>query len=185
MRTNGFVWVVSLGLMVCCAGCVPSLYPLYTGPDVVFDPALIGEWKSDDLKETWVFTQLEEKNYRLALTDQDGNPGLFTAHLVKVEGRLFLDLFPEEPSEIKNDFYKGHLLPVHTFSLVKQVSPTLQVASMKPDELRDYLEDHPTDLAHERRDNTLILTAKPKDLQSFLLQHEKEIFSEPGEMKRK
>ena len=35
---------VALGLVVLLAGCFPSLHPLYTEEDLVYDSALVGTW---------------------------------------------------------------------------------------------------------------------------------------------
>ena len=51
--------LLTLVLIALCSitGCIPtSINPLYTGQDLVFDPALIGVWsETGDSKETWAF----------------------------------------------------------------------------------------------------------------------------------
>ena len=37
--------IAMLGLALGLTGCVPSLQPLYTEKDTVFDPALVGVWQ--------------------------------------------------------------------------------------------------------------------------------------------
>lgn len=122
---NRRIWI---GLLLLLGGCVPSLHPLYTEKDLTFDPALLGQWTEDDGKGTWAFTKAGEKEYRLVFTDNQGKGGGFQAHLLKIEGRLFLDIFPTDLDLKENDFFRLHLLPAHTFMLVKQVQPSLQMA---------------------------------------------------------
>ena len=52
------------GLML--AGCVPSLNPLYTEEDLIFEPKLVGVWAENaEAKERWTFEQAGEKDYRV------------------------------------------------------------------------------------------------------------------------
>lgn len=183
--------LICLGLLALAGGCVPSLNPLYTEQDLVFDPALVGVWGDDNKmagsKESWAFTKAGEKEYRAVYTDNDGNPGEFVAHLAKIEGRLFLDLYPEAPDLKENDFYKMHLIPVHTFLLVSQIGPTLKMAVMDPDWMKKYLEEHPDALPHQLRDKAVILTASTEELQAFVLAHlkDEDMFGKPSDIPRK
>jgi len=80
------------------------------------------------------------------------------------------------------------------FLKVTSIEPTLQMAFIYPDWLKETLEKEPNALRHkklsdsdEHKDDRILLTAETKDLQQFILKHinEKKIFGEPGEFKRK
>ena len=96
-------------------GCIPSVHPLYTEQDLIFDRLLVGVWDGEDGKETWTFTRSGENAYTLRFVDGKGKAGQFSVHLLKVGDRRFLDLCPADPDLPQNDFYKFHLLPVHSF----------------------------------------------------------------------
>lgn len=168
-----FLVMAILGIIVLFSGCVPSLHPLYTKDDLIFSPNLLGEWSEKNSKETWLFTKEGEKEYKLVHTDEEGKQGEFEVHLLKVKGRLFLDLFPEAPDLKENEFYQIHLLPVHTFMLVKQIEPTLQMATLSPDWIVDFLARHPRAIRHEKVEDGILLTAQSKKLQAFVIKHEK------------
>jgi len=178
----GAVAVVAASL----AGCVPSLHPLYTEQDLVFEPALAGEWSGKDTG-TWAFTRDGEKAYRLVYADTDGKSGEFAAHLLKVQGSLYLDLFPKDPEIKGNDFYKAHFLPVHTFARVRQIEPTFQMAFLSADWIKKHVKEFPDAIRHETLSDTVILTAQPKDLQAFVARNEKTegAFGEFSDMTRK
>ena len=53
-------------------GCVPTLNPIYTDKDLIFDPALLGTWGSDDPREKWVFEKTNEKWTRQWLNSPRG-----------------------------------------------------------------------------------------------------------------
>ena len=46
------MWLL-LGFLLLPVGCVPSLHPLYTDQDVIFDQSVLGVWAEDGSKETW------------------------------------------------------------------------------------------------------------------------------------
>ncbi len=169
---NKWPRLVGLGFLIFLTSCVPSLHPIYTGEDLVFDPALVGAWSEEGSADTWTFSKSGEKEYNLVLVDDEGK-GEFVVHLAKVEGRLFLDLFPKEPDLKANDFYKSHLLRVHSFILVAKIQPTLQMAVLDPGWIKKFLQDHPDAIRHEEVNDDILLTAKPKELQAFLIKHEK------------
>ena len=176
-----------LSFLLLLTSCVPSLNPLYTDQDIVFDPTLLGLWTDKDSKETWELTKADEKQYKLIYTDEDGKTGEFTAHLLKVDGRTFLDLTPIEPILPQNDFYKRHFLPTHTFALISQTAPTVQISFLEPEWLRKLLVKKPTALRHAKIEDEMLLTASPNELQKFLLDHlnTEGAFGKPISLKRK
>ncbi|MCX7011865.1 MAG: hypothetical protein NTW86_04745 [Candidatus Sumerlaeota bacterium] len=171
MKTRAWVQMVWLGVFVALTGCIPSLHPLYTDEDVTFDPALVGVWSSQDSKDTWTVTKAGEKEYRVVYVDEDGKKGEFTGHVLKADGQLFADLYPVEPDLKENDFYRAHLLRVHTFVRIDQTAPTLQLSVLSPDWLGRFLKENPEAIRRETVDDAILLTAQPKDLQAFLLKH--------------
>jgi len=152
-------------------GCVPSLHPLYTNEELVFEPALVGKWLEKVSSGTWQFEKQKEKEYLLIYTDNEGKSGKFTAHLLKIGETMYLDLFPQASEVETNQFYIWHFQPVHTFMKIRQITPTLQMAPVDPKWLDQLLLKSPELLAHERIDERLILTAPTEKLQQFFRKH--------------
>lgn len=170
-------------------GCIPSLHPLYTEKDLIFEKSLVGTWADENPENTWTFSQSGEKEYKLIYAE-DGKPGEFVAHLLKIKDKMFIDLYPAEP-ELKTDngFYKAHLIPAHTFMLVKQIEPTLQMAFLNPDTLKKIIEKDPKAVKHEKLgkdDDRDIFTASPNELQEFILKNidTPDFFGQPSNLKR-
>ncbi len=165
-------------------GCVPSLHPLYTDKDVVFEEKLLGSWQDDDT--VWAFNRSSKPNcYDLTVT-ADGNDGRFVANLVRLNGTLFLDLYPG-PVQIKaNDFYKAHLLAAHTFLKVEQLDPNLSLRMMDAEKLEKLVQAKPDVIKHEIVDERVILTASTVHLQDFVkkYQNDPNVFGEPSIMKK-
>jgi len=166
--------------------CVPSLHPLYTEKELVFEPALVGGWTTEDADETWHFAKEGEKAYILVQTDKDGRTGRFKAHLLELGNDRYLDLFPEELDWEANDFYKWHLVGAHTFLKIGQIGAVLQMAMTSPDWFDKLLKAIPTALRHERIEDRLVLTASTAKLQAFFLKHagDEKLFPDLAELKR-
>jgi len=166
---------VYCAIVVCCA---PSLHPLYTDEDVIFDEALIGVWQEEGAKDMWEFTRMEgEDAYRVVYTDEDGVPGELIAHLVLIEDRKFLDFYPGDITDLEvNAVYFAHLVPAHRFVLVEQIEPTLRTRIMELDWLESFLKENPGAIAHEfieesGGESQLVLTASTEELQAFMIRH--------------
>ena len=174
-------------LLLILTGCVPSLNPLYTGDDIIFDAALLGVWFDSDETESWVFTSPNEKEYKVVYTDESGKKGEFKARLLKIEGKLFLDLVPVKTGLAQTDFYKANFLPMHTFVHISQTAPHPQISYLEPDWLKSHLDKTPAALRHERISGEILITASTKDLQKFLLTNLNVpgAFSKPFSVKRK
>lgn len=182
------------GLMV---GCVPSLNPLYTEKDLIYDPALVGTWiDADDGGATWTFQKAGDKAYHLVLKNKDGLQGEFKVHLTQLGKWRFLDMYPDAAAmeELKrDDFYKSHYIPAHTFYLVKQIEPTLQMASLEIDWLDNYLTTNTAAIGHTRvgnpgsDDRRVLFTARTEELQKFMqkMAGTEGAFADPSTMKKK
>ena len=191
-----------LALLLVTGCIVTSVNPLYTGKDLMFDPALVGAWSEGEGKDTWAFEKAGEKKYKLLHTDEKGRTGTFEAHLLKLGKYQFLDLHLVDPGE-KEEWQINELAalamimrPGHLFFKVSQIQPTLQLSALHEDWLKKLLEKDPKAIQHERiqfgSDNTndcrYVLTAETKALQEFVLKYadSAEAFGDnPGELKRK
>ena len=177
-------------LAVLLGGCLPSLHQLYTDETLIFEERLVGKWMEDDSEEDddiWEFRKAGEKEYQMRLLDNDGKEGRFEAHLIELEGMMFLDIFPDgEALEDMQNFYKTHILGAHTFMKVEQIDPNLQLRPMNPDAVSDILKDDPNLLKHEQMDGGIVLTAPTEQLQKFVVEYAnvEDVFEEAMEMRR-
>lgn len=180
-----YSWLVSIVILVVLAGCeVTSFHPLYTKNDLVFDPIFVGAWSKKNSKNSnykWIFTKGNEKEYNLVIVHESREREKYIAYLVKMKGRLFLDLFPECP--------KDFCQPLHLIMRIDQVEPTLQISMFDYYWMKKFLHLHPNGIRHVKQDIEddpyIILTAKPKELQAFLIKHEKDVFEGSIQMIKK
>jgi hypothetical protein len=118
---------------------VPSLHPLFTASDLVFDHRLLGAWSEGDSKDIWTFEKSGAKAHRLTTTDRPftfenkaGGKrfGRFEAHLCQLGKYRFLDLYPQDSRAASTDFYKAHLIAAHSFLKVSLDGDDLHLAPL-------------------------------------------------------
>jgi hypothetical protein len=176
-------WSTILGFVLGLSGCVPSLHELYTEKDLIFEPALLGQWfeAKPDSKSTLTFIKSADKEYKLISADGKETSSVI-AHLVKLGEKLFLDVNGDPAVDLNTS-----ALPVHMFFLVSQTAPTLRMRSLDPVWLKEFLQKNPAVLKHEIVEKDVVLTASTKQLQSFVLRHvnTKNAFADPVDYLRK
>jgi len=197
MKTKKFLFYL---LAVILGGCVPviSLHPLYTEKDVVVDKKLYGTWVDDsnDSKTTWEFKSIDEpKNaYKLIFSDEDGMKGSFVAHLVKLQNRLFLDIFPselpwepEDPNKIDWPYNSLFLIPAHTFVKIDSIEPQLKLRLTLESKMEELLKENPSAVEHTSVGERLVITGSTKELQAFVLKYadNEKVFTDQVTLSRK
>ncbi len=169
----------SLGLLaglLLLGGCLPSLNAVFTDENLVFDASVVGLWTQPGGTATWDFTARNATSYLLVFTDNDGRSARFVGHLANVQGVQFLDLAPEKVETGASPFFDVHLVPLHTIYLVRQTTPTLELAAMDYAWLEKFLGDHPDAIEHASFNGRIFLTAPTEDVQTFVIEH-KEAFN--------
>lgn len=165
--------LVTLGCVLLLASCGPvcSLHPLYTGTELVSEPALVGTWaegESDTGK--WIFEKSAENVYKL--TNKDGDKTKFESevHLVRLGKFTFLDasFFPD--ASFKEQEFKGvFLLPVHYFARIRIEGDVLRLAIFADGSLPEaFVEKR---LRHLELGGATVLTVSTRELQRFVLKH--------------
>jgi hypothetical protein len=176
MKTNRIIGTVALaGLALALTGCVvTSIYPYYTDKDLVFDPALLGDWMdAGTTNEPAEYARIEragEKGYWVtAFTTSETNRS--DVHLFRLKQQMFLDVCPTNRSL---DY-----VPVHQVSKVTRIEPTIETANLNYDWLAKLLEKNPREIRHmvlrekpgDEQGGRIVLTADTKELQRFILKH--------------
>ncbi|OHB48407.1 MAG: hypothetical protein A2Y10_09820 [Planctomycetes bacterium GWF2_41_51] len=157
-------------LTIILGGCVPSLHPLFTENELVFDSNLVGKWSEPNSSDIWEFKTADNKRYEFVLT-QDKGKGVFTGMLGKIGNEFYLDIFPEDMNIPGNDFYKGHLIGAHSFMKIDVTKDSLKIGIMSPESVKKILEAEPNAIKHEKVDDRIILTASTKALKDFILKY--------------
>ncbi len=170
-----------LRLVLLCAllaGCVPSLNRLYDAKTLNFSPALLGAWQADQAGGQgpvhFLFTRAAKPGlYRMVYVSGDNPPVTFRAALVRLDGRLYLDLIPRLPKTVgREGFLQLHVLLWHSFARVAITGHRLDLQLADPAWISGYLRRHPAALAHFSNKGLLYLTADTAALQRFVIAHQ-------------
>jgi hypothetical protein len=172
-------------LFVFISGCmVFSFYPLYTEEDLFPNDLLVGEWVDSD-SAIWKFDfnykgkRLPENRDSTAFILQikeKGNPDFdkasFIIHLIKLEGTYFLDFYLENYLETEQlTFFDMHLLPVHSFAKLELNGDSAKMNWFSPEWLEELIKQNRIRIHHENNGNHILLTAKPHELQKFVVKY--------------
>ncbi|MHC4205280.1 MAG: hypothetical protein ACYSTT_11575 [Planctomycetota bacterium] len=187
-------------LAVILGGCVPvlSLHPLYTDNDVVVDKKLCGTWTDDpnSPKTIWEFKIIDDpKNtYKLIFTDEDGKKGSFVTRLVKLQDKLFMDVYPDalpsdanESSELAWPHNAFFLIPAHFFLKIDSIEPQLKLRLILESNLEELLKENPGAVEHTYVNDRLVLTETTKKLQAFIVKYadDERVFTDQLTLSRK
>jgi len=183
-----------IGIILLIGGCIPSLHPLYTKDDCVFDSNLLGEWVEEDENNTWNFTKLDDDSYKLALVE-DSVLSNFYIHLVKLGDDLFIDFFPDSKNvkcEV-NDFYLLQVIYVHIFGKITINENEVEISLFDYDWIEKLFKQNKIRIPHEvlkypdSKNENILLTASTEELQAFVKKYadDENAFIEPQILKRK
>lgn len=174
------------------SGCVVySFYPLYTEKDLFANDILTGEWESnewmddDDIKMHWSF----EHNYRgrklpqnidstsyvlTVITKQDDTEikSEFSVHVIELAGQYFLDFYLEDVfGDDSYDLGAFHVVPIHTFAKLIEHEGKLEIHWFDQTWLESLIKENKIRVHHEKNNDYILLTAKPRELQKFIIKY--------------
>jgi hypothetical protein len=156
------------------AGCiVTSVHPYYDTADLVYDPALAGDWfkrVENGPDELWKFTgDPASRSYRLVLVEER-EARVLEARLFKLGPQLFLDVASTE-----QDY---HVIPPHYLLRVARLGPTVRLSELRHDWLEALLAERPDAARHVAvrtgdgpDDRRLVLTGSTAELQELVRAH--------------
>ncbi|MTI31500.1 hypothetical protein [Xanthovirga aplysinae] len=165
--------LLSLLLILFLAGCIPSVHPLYTQKDLIFDTQVIGTWE-DQEGNLWKFSQKKtqrgenKKSYLLTRYEND-KAKFLDVHLLKLGGKFYFDFYPEEvPLDVQ-------LFPVHTFArFSKKGKNTIQIEQFDADYIGELITKKKVKIKHEQTEDNILLTANTEELQKFVIKYSKD-----------
>ncbi|MDX9880752.1 MAG: hypothetical protein RBS73_01725 [Prolixibacteraceae bacterium] len=176
--------IVSLFLLL-FSGCVVfSFYPLYIGKDLFDNDLLTGEWIDKD-SSVWKFEHpyegkktagnINKKAYILTLKEKDEagfSKAKLLVHAIRLGGHYFLDFYLEEYFDNDNlSLFDFHVLPVHTFAKLELKQDSAYINWFNQDWLKDLIHENRIRIHHEDNGNHILLTAKPQELQKFVIKY--------------
>ena len=172
--------VVSVVLL---AGCLPTLHPLATEQNSVFDPAFLGVWVQPGQSTTWSVTHNGDRSYRIVHSDHSNPPGQFIGRLTRVKDTLFLDLKPDEATHRRNSIERIHTIATHTLYRVELKENELVIFAIDFDKFKPFLDEHPEEVPSVKWGDRMLITASTSQLVDFVGEQEA-MFSHPMKLMR-
>ena len=114
--------------------------------------------------------------------------------MVKLKDKLFLDVYPDElpwdmedPNQVNWPYNAFFMIPAHTFIKVDSIEPQLKLRITMDDKMEELLKEYPNAIEHILIEDRLVLTAKTKQLQEFILKYadDERLFAEEVTLGRK
>ncbi len=165
MRLSRYPAATAMSAAILLSGCEVSpvfLQPIYEKRDLVRDPNLVGAWADEDSENGKVEFVIIEFEDGYLLTDPNHPEDDLLVHLVEFSGLRFLNV---SNRTVGLGDIRGHFIA----SLRFLDGDRLEMAGFREERLKEragFLE-----LAHLRvraREEILVITAGPSDLQAFL-----------------
>lgn len=169
-------------LLVFMSGCVVySFYPLYTDEDLFPNDFLLGEWIDSD-SSIWKFDynyhgkhvpeNIDSTAYILRIKEDTMiSKQSFLVHLIKLNGQYFLDFYLDDYFDKDLNMFDMHLLPVHSFAKLELKGDSALLNWFSPDWLDDLIKQNRIRIHHENNGENILLTAKPHELQKFVIKY--------------
>lgn len=179
---SALVAVFACALMLCSCEPELSVHRLYGSDDVVFEPGLLGTWtmpESTNNEEVmgFEFTKSTSDGYTLIMTYQE-NPTaktekyFFAAHLVKLHGRVFIDVVPTSSQVDGQDSDGPPGIPAHFFGRISIDGDTLKMSFLDDEWVAGHVRSGDISIdTEEEDDKKVVLTASTAELQKLLVDH--------------
>jgi len=184
--------VAIIVLLSLLSGCLfPSLHPIFTDKDLVFNKTLLGNWidpktndrvlfenvSPKDLEElTPVFKKQADKIYMLTNKDARGNiKSRYYGFLVKLGNKYYLDYYPAETEKKKNydEFFTQHFVKMHLFYNIQFTgNGSFELKQFDKGFLEELIKNKQIRIKHEIMDDgTYFITASTEELQQYILKY--------------
>ncbi|NUN70730.1 MAG: hypothetical protein HUU02_13590 [Bacteroidetes bacterium] len=157
-----FRFILIGSLTVLLWGCpARSLHPLFTPEQSVNVAAIEGWWRTDGAE--YRFEVLEGTNYKVTvISTEDQDTAMYAGQFGRVRGTLYLDTAPLSSSD------EHHYLSVHLFSRIDLNGDSLTLRTLDGEWLVKLADNKQLRTPFVRRENEIILTGTPAELQSFV-----------------
>lgn len=130
----------------------------------------------------------ENNTYKLVVIETDGGDTLeaeFVVHMLVLGGQHYLNYYPGD-FELDHDFLSWHMVEANNFSKVWITEDSISLAFFDPSYLEELIDENRIKISHIRHDDGILITARTKELQKFVIKYgdEEDAILEPDVLKR-
>ncbi len=190
--------ILIIGILAVLAGsCIPSLFPLYTQDDIIFDKGIEGAWDGGDIGVCTIekleyhpnssfmdpdWTELDEDSdpenihYRLTVKkvfEKDTSEVGFLMHLFRLGDYMYANFYPDS-YETEHGFLFWHMVQTNTFTQIEIFNERFELRAFDPVFLENLIKDSRIRISHVSMGGKILITAPTEDLQKFVLKYSDE-----------
>ena len=185
------VSMILFSVVLCLAGCLTTLHPIFTGKDLITDPRLIGNWEKAKDKTKVIYRQPNAnelnnlspalqseagKIYMLDEKDEQGNiRSTNYAFMVKLGKYYYMDYYPASEKERRSadNFFAAHYIPMHSIYRIEfKNNNSFNVQRLDGGYLEKLIKNKQIRIRHEvMEDGGIFITASTEELQQYLIKY--------------
>jgi len=180
-------------LVIFFSSCLRTLHPIFTIKDIVYEPKLIGTWKTGNqgTKGLVIITNLaadnsielpekistiRQKGYLISYQDKDGNATeQYIAFLARIGKHLYFDYFPAEKKDSKtiDEFFTSHFVKMHTSYRVDiSKDGDFELSQLDESYVTKLINEKKIRISHEKDANgSIVITASTDELQQYIIKY--------------
>lgn len=180
-------------LTIFLSSCLRTLHPIFTSKDIVYDPKLIGNWKTDNqgtngfaiienlaldnsIELPEKISSMKQKGYLVTYQDEDGKTtGQYIAFLARIGKHLYFDYFPADKKDdnIGDEFFTSHFVKMHTSYRVEVFKGGgMELSQLDESYVTKLIDEKKIRINHERDvDNNIVITASTEELQQYIIKY--------------
>jgi hypothetical protein len=185
------VSVILFAVVLCLAGCLTTLHPIFTAKDLITDPRLIGNWEKAKDKTKVIYRQpnanelsnlspaLQSEAGKIYMLDEKDERGDIRstnyAFMVKLGKYYYMDYYPASEKERRSadHFFAAHYIPMHSIYRIEfENNNSFNVQRLDGGYLEKLIKNKQIRIRHEvMEDGGIFITAPTEELQQYLIKY--------------
>jgi len=185
------VSVILFAVVLCLAGCLTTLHPIFTAKDLITDPRLIGNWEKAKDKSKVIYRQpnvnelnnlspaLQSEAGKIYMLDEKDEQGdirsTYYAFMVKLGKYYYMDYYPasEKERQSADNFFAAHYISMHSIYRIEfKNSNSFNVQRLDGGYLEKLIKNKQIRIRHEvMEDGGIFITAPTEELQQYLIKY--------------
>jgi len=185
------VSVILFAVVLCLAGCLTTLHPIFTAKDLITDPRLIGNWEKAKDKSKVIYRQpnvnelnnlspaLQSEAGKIYMLDEKDEQGdirsTYYAFMVKLGKYYYMDYYPasEKERQSADNFFAAHYIPMHSIYRIEfKNNNSFDVQRLDGGYLEKLIKNKQIRIRHEvMEDGGIFITAPTEELQQYLIKY--------------
>ena len=180
-------------LVIFLSSCLRTLHPIFTSKDIVYEPKLIGTWKTENqgTKGFVIITNLavdnsielpekistiKQKGYLISYQDEDGKATeKYIAFLARIGNHHYFDYFPADNKDNKtiDEFFASHFVKMHTSYRVDiSKNGSFELSQLDESYVTKLIDEKKIRISHEKDvKGNIVITASTDELQQYILKY--------------